>query len=1233
MRTVFLFNRPTLLLFLIIHILGSPCLMWLIYMPIAGDASAAGPPTTISGTPAGVGGLNTLVNSHPTTVCGASCVITGGTRPGGGANLFHSFGQFNIGAGDITTFQNGISFNSNGTALPAGLPTSNILARITGTNGNNPTLSSIYGTLQTSGFGTANLFLMNPAGFLFGPNATVNVGGMVSFTSADYLRFGDGKLFNALPNPNADALLSSVPVAAYGFLGSNPGAITVQGSQLSVTAGQSISLVGGNITVQSGALDNGTVQTAQLSALGGQINLASVASPGEILAGSLAQAPNINGQSFGNLGAVQITDQSGIDVSGNGGGTVIIRGSRFLLDNSTISANVTGPGPVINGAESIGNGIDVQVSGDAAIQNLGVLETSVSNANPGVTYGGVHVKADRIEIHGTESLNDFMAGTGDFSAFTGIRSDVLPESTGGNSGNITLEANSIVITHFGQLEALNGQSSFSDTGLAGGVGNPGNIKVTANQELTLEEVGQIGTGVSRGTGNAGNIELTSANGNIAITTGAIVASQALQSSGNTGSITLSANHGDILLAESVSVGSVIDGDGALGGIQITANNLHLNGGAIGPASISFNNFSNSQNLPGDITITLSGNLSLNGLSSIFTNAFSDTPAANLNITAHDVSIASGSFLTTGSQNVGSGGALNISADTVQMTTGGQIRSASTVFPQFDFDTFTFVPVFPSGPGGTINIQGHSGPAASVLIDGAGSGIFTNSHGSGLGGTTNILAQSVTIQNGGAISAEANGSGQGGLVNISADNLQLTNGGHITSGSLNGVLEEFPFAGQPLPPPTGAAGQITLQGGSVLIDGAGSGILTNSQGTGPGGNANILAQSLTIQNGATLSAATTGLAPSATGGTITVNAEHVAVNNQSVITTDTNGVAPAGVVDINTGTLAINSGSQIRSSSGAETAPFRALAFSPVATQPLAGGTITVQGRTGTGSQADSVTIDGAGSGVFTESTGNRPGGDINLLTSQSVALTNGASISASSTGTGNAGNIQINAGNQLTMNNSSVTTEATQASGGAIKITTTPAGSVQLTDSTITASVLDGTGGGGSVDIDPQFVILQNSQILAQAVQGPGGNISITTNLLLPDSTSLISASSQFGQQGTIVIQSPVSPASGKLVPLGQKPLIATALVSQRCAALAGGNASSFTVAGRDSLPAEPSGWVSSPLALSMAEANEGPATETAHSNFSEMAGGSPLLPLRKIAPSGFLTQSFAVSSSDGCAS
>ena len=162
------------------------------------------------------------------------------------------------------------------------------------------------------------------------------------------------------------------------------------------------------------------------------------------------------------------------------------------------------------------------------------------------------------------------------------------------------------------------------------------------------------------------------------------------------------------------------------------------------------------------------------------------------------------------------------------------------------------------------------------------------------------------------------------------------------------------------------------------------------------------------------------------------------------------------------------------------------------------------------------------------------------------------------------------------------------------------------------------------MNIDPQFVVLQNSQILAQAVQGPGGNISITTNLLLPDSTSIISASSQFGQQGSVTIQSPIAPAGGKVFPLQQKPLLATTMFNQRCAALAGASFSSFTLAGRDTLPAEPGGWLSSPLALGTVAADKGLEAKNEQE--------TPLFSLRQIAPPGFLTQVFAVESS-GCQS
>src|SRR5262245_6885083 len=242
--------------------------------------------TSYGQTPITSSGLNTIVTTN-----GNVLTVTGGTRPGNGTNLFHSFGTFNVPNNNVANFLN-----------DSGLSTSNILGRVTGGN-----LSNIFGTIQTTGFGNANLFLMNPAGFLFGPNATVNVGGMVSFTSADYLRLGDGVRVKAIPNASADALLSVAPVAAFGFLGSHPGAITVQGSHLAVAEGTGISLVGGNITVQGGAL----------TAPSGQINLVSVGKTSNSHAGGeVANGGAFVATGFKSLGAINVSNGSTIDTSG-----------------------------------------------------------------------------------------------------------------------------------------------------------------------------------------------------------------------------------------------------------------------------------------------------------------------------------------------------------------------------------------------------------------------------------------------------------------------------------------------------------------------------------------------------------------------------------------------------------------------------------------------------------------------------------------------------------------------------------------------------------------------------------------------------------------------------------------------------------------------------------------------------------------------------------------------------
>lgn len=401
------------------------------------------------GTPITSSGLNTTVSAPITLPSGETQFdITGGTRPGGGPNLFHSFGDFNVPNNNTANFLNN-----------SGLTTSNILGRVTGGD-----ISNIFGTIQTTGFGNANLFLMNPAGFLFGPNATVNVGGMVTFTSADYLRLADNARFNAIPQTRPDMLLSAAPVAAFGFLGSNQGAITVQGSHLSVAEGTGISLVGGDITVQAGTL----------TAPSGHVNLVSVNKPshaktgGEVAVNSSGQGPGFNPTGFKSLGAINLSQGSTIDTSaigesGPSAGPITIRGGKFVMDNSVVAATT----PAFEG---VGGNIEVTAK-HVALSNYSVIVTNTLNslatrtsagnitfnvgtfsatdstiaATSNAVGGAVTIQGLRgsgTSAHAIALLNTFVSTSSNFGA------DVTPVVTG---GPIVFRADNIALNQSGLL--------------------------------------------------------------------------------------------------------------------------------------------------------------------------------------------------------------------------------------------------------------------------------------------------------------------------------------------------------------------------------------------------------------------------------------------------------------------------------------------------------------------------------------------------------------------------------------------------------------------------------------------------------------------------------------------------------------------------------------------------------------------------------------------------------------
>ena len=885
------------------------------------SSQAQAPPITPSG-------LNTEVNLSATPPAGTvQYDITGGTRPGGGTNLFHSFGDFNVPLNNIANFLN-----------DTGLPTSNILARVTGLDGNNPTLSSIDGTIQTTGFGNANLFLINPAGFLFGPNATLHVGGAVAFTSADYLKLTDNARFNAIPNAAADALLTALPVASFGFLGSNPGAITVQGSQFTVTEGTGVSLVGGNITIQSGTLDNGTVQPAQLSAPNGQIILASIGSPGELLHANLFPVANVNGDFPTAAGLVQLAAGSTVDVTGSG--SVSIRGGQFVIDvnqallTTAATSPIGGPDP-----DSI----------SLSPGSLILTQTFGTESGSDIQVMAAHVKMDGARI----------------------QSQTFGEGPG---GGISIDAQNLNMMNDSAIESR-----------AEGLGLGGAINIDAS-----------------------SVDINAAHILSTITANDFVADRTY-------------------------------------GPPITLNvdKLSIRGGGFISSESIDNFFALQPIVAGTITINASNTVTVSGTS------------------------PSGQFSRIESR-----------SDTTAVVGNIVINTARLFVTQ----------------GARISSDANFGQAGQILI---------------------TATDSVNVTDGAKIFMDTSFTG-GGLIDISAHSIEI-----------NQAIIQTLTVGE------GDAGAVHLHGNNITLAGGQINSQTD-EGLGRGGDV-------------TLSA---------------------------------------------TGTISISG-------------QFAGNAIGLLLPGPA---------------------------GIFTTTAGQgAPGGDITVTAGQSMTMTNGASLSASSTGLGDAGNITINAGNRFEARDSSVTTKSEHAGGGNIEINARDR--FRLVNSQVNASAfLDG----GNITIDPRLVLLQNSQILAQSIHGNGGNITITTPLFLSDQSSFVSASSQFGLNGTVTIQSPTSNLSGSLGTLTSKPSQVHNLLTQRCAALANGQASSFVVAGREQLPSDPGSWLTSPLyaaGTGLGVKAEGVQAEGERLGTGEgiAAYDTDVVSLRRLTPARFLMANFADSEATGC--
>jgi large exoprotein involved in heme utilization and adhesion len=155
-------------------------------------------------------------------------------------------------------------------------------------------------------------------------------------------------------------------------------------------------------------------------------------------------------------------------------------------------------------------------------------------------------------------------------------------------------------------------------------------------------------------------------------------------------------------------------------------------------------------------------------------------------------------------------------------------------------------------------------------------------------------------------------------------------------------------------------------------------------------------------------------------------------------------------------------------------------------------------------------------------------------------------------------------------NGAAISTEAETSTASGGNITLHVRDFLYLVSSEITTSVKGETGNGGNITIDPQLVILNHSRIVAEAIEGHGGNITITAGEFIRSSDSVVSATSQLGISGTIEINGPRVDVNGALVVLSSQLRGRTEVLREACAARADRPISSLVEAGRGGLSQDP---------------------------------------------------------------
>ncbi|CAD5947536.1 CHAT domain-containing protein [Planktothrix agardhii] len=284
--------------------------------------------------------------------------INGGSLSGNGANLFHSFEKLGLSQGQI------INFISNPKIQ-------NILGRVTGGEA-----SFVNGLIQVTG-GNSNLFLINPAGIVFGENASLNIPASFTATTASSIGFGNQNWLQAIGENQWQTLVGTP--RDFVFNSENPGSLVNFGN-LTVSPGENITLLAGTV------LNTGTI-----SAPAGNITIASVtgenlvrlSQDGHLLNLELTSDIPQNNSTFTALSLPELltggNSVSASQVKVNEEGQVILTASGITVPTTPGTTILSGTIDVSSPNQSGGN---LQLTGD----RIGLINSTL-NAS-GLTGGG-----------------------------------------------------------------------------------------------------------------------------------------------------------------------------------------------------------------------------------------------------------------------------------------------------------------------------------------------------------------------------------------------------------------------------------------------------------------------------------------------------------------------------------------------------------------------------------------------------------------------------------------------------------------------------------------------------------------------------------------------------------------------------------------------------------------------------------------------------------------------------